>query len=269
MSGGHGCEGPMLVLRSVLFNVLFYISTLIIMIACMFLFIVPVRYCWWLLPFWCRVEKSLLRWVGGVKSEITGLENLPDTGCVIVSKHQSAWETFALAEYYRQPTFILKRELRWVPFFGWYLMKFRQIPVDRGKKGKALAAMGKRAAEAIAGNRNIIIYPEGTRRPAGAQPQYKYGIVHLYKTLNCPIVPIALNSGVYWPRRRFYRFPGTIKAKILEPIQPGLPAEEFFRLLQERIETTSDRLLDEAEKDTPDNIIIKEARALQTEYKRK
>ncbi|SFJ91292.1 1-acyl-sn-glycerol-3-phosphate acyltransferase [Pseudovibrio ascidiaceicola] len=259
----------MLVLRSVLFNVLFYISTLIIMIACMFLFILPVRYCWWLLPFWCRVEKFLLRWVGGVKSEITGLENLPDTGCVIVSKHQSAWETFALAEYYRQPTFILKRELRWVPFFGWYLMKFRQIPVDRGKKGKALAAMGKRAAEAIAENRNIIIYPEGTRRPAGAEPQYKYGIVHLYKTLNCPIVPIALNSGVYWPRRRFFRFPGTIKAEILEPIQPGLPPEEFFKLLQERIETTSDRLLDEAEKDTPDNIIIKEARVLQAEYKKK
>lgn len=215
----------------------------------------------------CR--EVLLRWVGGVKSEITGLENLPDTGCVIVSKHQSAWETFALAEYYRQPTFILKRELRWVPFFGWYLMKFRQIPVDRGKKGKALAAMGKRAAEAIAENRNIIIYPEGTRRPAGAEPQYKYGIVHLYKTLNCPIVPIALNSGVYWPRRRFFRFPGTIKAEILEPIQPGLPPEEFFKLLQERIETASERLLDEAEKDTPDNIIIKEARVLQAEYKKK
>ncbi|SDR27151.1 lysophospholipid acyltransferase family protein [Pseudovibrio sp. Tun.PSC04-5.I4] len=259
----------MLLLRSILFNVLFYTSTLFITISCSFLFLLPVRYCWWLLPMWSRVEKFLLHWVGGVKSEITGLENLPKSGCIIVSKHQSAWETFALSEYYRQPTFIMKRELRYVPFFGWYLMKFRQIPVDRGKKGKALSAMGKRAAQAIAEGRNIIIYPEGTRRAAGAEPQYKYGIVHLYKTLNCPVVPIALNSGVYWPRHRFFRFPGTIKAEILKPIEPGLKPEEFFRLLKDQIETASDRLLDESEKATPDNIIIKEARGLQAEYKKK
>ncbi len=259
----------MVLLRSILFNVMFYVSTLIIMLMCSFLFLVPVRYCWWLLPFWGRVEKFLLRWVAGVKSEIRGIENLPESGCIIASKHQSAWETFALAEHYRQQTFILKRELRWVPFFGWYLMKFRQIPVDRSKKGKGLAAMSTKAAEAIAEGRNIIIYPEGTRRPAGAEPHYKYGIVHLYKTLNCPIVPIAVNSGVYWPRRRFFRFPGTITAEILEPIQPGLEPQEFFQLLQERLETASDRLLDEAEKATPDNIIIKEARARQAEYKKK
>lgn len=129
--------------------------------------------------------------------------------------------------------------------------------------------MGKRAAQAIAEGRNIIIYPEGTRRAAGAEPQYKYGIVHLYKTLNCPVVPIALNSGVYWPRHRFFRFPGTIKAEILKPIEPGLPPEEFFRILKEQIETASDRLLDESEKETPDNIIIKEARGLQEKYKKK
>lgn len=263
------CEGSMLVLRSILFNLSFYISTLLIMLGCLFLFVLPVRWCWWLVPLWSRTEKFLLRWVAGVKSEVRGIENIPNTGCIIVSKHQSAWETFALAEFYSQPTYILKKELRWVPFFGWYLMKFRQIPVDRGKKGKALVEMGRKASEAIAEGRNIIIYPEGTRRPAGAEPTYKYGVVHLYKTLNCPVVPVALNSGVYWPRRRFFRFPGTITAEFLPAIEPGLSPDEFFARLKGDIETASNRLLDEAEKATPDNIIIKEARAFQAEAKKK
>ncbi|MTI18425.1 1-acyl-sn-glycerol-3-phosphate acyltransferase [Rhodobacteraceae bacterium RKSG542] len=253
----------MIYARSLLFNFLFYLTTFVLMIVASPVFLLPRRWGVWVLPVWSHIEVFLLRWVAGVRSEVTGWENIPKGGCIIASKHQSAWETFALLPGLHDPTFILKRELRYVPIFGWYTAKFRQIPVDRGKRTLALAAMTEKAREAIAEDRNIIIFPEGTRRPAGAEPKYKFGIAHLYKNLDCPVIPVAINSGVYWPRRRFFRFPGTIKAEILPAIEPGLPMEVFMEQLQVRIENASNRLLDEAAKETPDNIIIKEARQRQ------
>ncbi|MDD7909474.1 lysophospholipid acyltransferase family protein [Pseudovibrio exalbescens] len=251
----------MILLRSILFNLLFYLSTLVLMIAFVPIFFLPWRWGFWILPIWCNVNLFLLRWIGGVKSEFRGLENLPEEGCIVASKHQSAWETFALLAHLKAPSFILKRELRRVPIFGWYITKLRQIPVDRGKGSAALVSMARAAEEAIEDERHIIIYPEGTRRPAGAEPKYKYGISHLYSALNCKVVPVAINSGVYWPRHRFFRFPGTITAEILPPIEPGLEQKEFLERLERDIETASDRLFEEAAAATPDNIIVKEARA--------
>ena len=161
-------------------------------------------------------------------------------------KHQSAWETVGLVPLFPRPTFILKRELRWIPIFGWYTAKFDQIPINRGKRSEALAAMVAAAKETIAKKRQILIFPEGTRRPVGAEAKYKFGIAHLYRQLNCPVVPIAHNAGVYWPRASWLVYPGTVVVEILPRIEPGLSPEQFHERLVFDVETASNKLIEEA-----------------------
>jgi 1-acyl-sn-glycerol-3-phosphate acyltransferase len=194
---------------------------------------------------WGRVSVWLLRVVCGTRVEWRGLEKLPPGGYLVASKHQSIWETFALLPLFREPTFILKRELQWIPVFGWLTIKGRMVPVDRGGGSQALAAMIERARTELAHNRQLIIFPEGTRRPAGAEPRYKIGVVHLYAAEGVPCVPIALNSGLFWPRRSLRRFPGTVVAEILDPIAPGLDKDAFFARLQNDIEAATARLIAE------------------------
>jgi 1-acyl-sn-glycerol-3-phosphate acyltransferase len=146
---------------------------------------------------------------------------------------------------FENPTFILKRELRWIPLFGWFTIRGRMIPVDRGGGVAAIAAMIERARKELADGRQIVIFPEGTRRAAGAEPRYKLGIAGLYAALNVPCLPIALNSGLFWPRRTMTRVPGTIIAEMLDPIPPGLGKEQFFARLQHDIETATARLVAE------------------------
>ena len=149
---------------------------------------------------------------------------------IVASKHQSAWETFALLPLFDNPPFILKRELQWIPFFGWLLVKGRMVPVDRGAGSQALVEMTERARIELARGRQLIIFPEGTRRPAGAEPRYKYGVAHLYAAAGVPCLPVALNSGVFWPRRRSLMLkPGTVVVEILDPITPGLDKDVFFK----------------------------------------
>jgi 1-acyl-sn-glycerol-3-phosphate acyltransferase len=136
----------------------------------------------------------------------------------------------------------MKRELFWIPFHGWFSHKFDMIPVDRDRGPAALRRMLKEAKTRIADGREIIIFPEGTRKTPGAPPDYKTGIVLLYDTLHVPCVPVALNSGVFWPRRSLLRRPGTVIVEILDPIPPGLPKAEFMQRLQTAIETASERL---------------------------
>jgi 1-acyl-sn-glycerol-3-phosphate acyltransferase len=154
---------------------------------------------------------------------------------------------------FSDPAFILKRELQWIPFFGWYAWKASMIPVDRGRRGQALADMTERARVELGRGRQIVIFPEGTRRPPGAEPSYKFGIVHLYSETGIPCLPIALNSGLFWPRRSFRRYPGTIVAEILDPIPPGLGKPEFAARLQQEIETATARLIAEGERELARN----------------
>jgi 1-acyl-sn-glycerol-3-phosphate acyltransferase len=121
------------------------------------------------------------------------------------------------------------------------------IPVDRGAGKQALIAMTERAHRELARGRQIIIFPEGTRRPAGAEPRYKQGVAHIYAGADAPCLPIALNSGLFWPRRRFLRYPGTVRVEILDPIPPGLDRDAFFARVQQDIETASARLLAQGE----------------------
>ncbi|MCV0429899.1 MAG: 1-acyl-sn-glycerol-3-phosphate acyltransferase [Roseibium sp.] len=236
----------MLLLRSSLFQVLFYTVTFVEMILFSPVMLLPRSWGWWIVPVWSKSLLLLMRVTVGLKVEIRGKENLPDGGFIAAMKHQSAWETVTLIPLFSSPTFILKRELRWIPIFGWYTAKYRQIPINRGKKSEALAAMMEAAKEAIAEKRQILIFPEGTRRPAGADPKYKFGIAHLYKDLKCPVVPIAHNAGLYWPRSSWIVYPGTVVVEILPAIEPGLAPDEFHQKMVLAIETASDRLIEEA-----------------------
>lgn len=236
----------MVFLRSSLFQILFYLVTFFLMILFSPVMLLPRKWGWWVVPTWSNALQLVMRVTAGIKVEVRGRENLPKGGFIAAMKHQSAWETVALIPLFRSPTFILKRELRWIPIFGWYTAKFKQIPINRGKRTEALAAMMEAAREAIAEERQILIFPEGTRRPAGADPQYKFGVAHLYKDLNCPVVPIAHNAGLYWPRASWKVYPGTIIVEILPPIEPGLKPDAFHRRMVDDIEATSNRLIEEA-----------------------
>lgn len=235
----------MLVFRSLLFNVAFYANLILWLIALLPFLLVPRRTFMGAVKLWARSSLWLLRMIAGTKIEVRGREKIPAGGFLVASKHQSLWETFALVPLFDDPAFILKRELMWIPFFGWYAWKGGSVPVNRKAGSQALIQMTARAREEAAHGRQIVIFPEGTRRPAGAPPAYKFGVAHLYQNLGVTCLPVALNSGLYWPRRRFIRRPGTIRVEILDPISPGLPRDVFFQTLQEDIESASDRLLAE------------------------
>jgi 1-acyl-sn-glycerol-3-phosphate acyltransferase len=242
--------GPvvLVIIRSVLFNVLFYLNMLALMCMALPTLVLPRGAIWRVVRFWARSNNWLLRVVCGITVELRGLERIPPGPLLIASKHQSLWETFALVPLFADPTFILKRELMWLPFFGWYAWKAQMIPVDRGARSQALAAISARGRIELARNRQIVIFPEGTRRPPGAAPSYKFGVAHLYAESGIACLPIALNSGLFWPRRSIRRYPGTIVAEFLDPIAPGLDKQVFLEHLQRVVETATARLVEEGER---------------------
>ncbi len=231
--------------RSLAFNALFYLNTLVWLVVALPTFFMPYRAILSVAKAWGRVNLLLLRWVVGIDYEIRGREKIPRGAAIVAAKHQSTWETFALLPLFEDPTFILKRELQWIPIFGWYTIKGRMVAVDRSAGVKAFNAMVESARIELARGRQLIIFPEGTRRPAGAEPRYRYGVAHLYVAEGVPCLPIALNSGLFWPRRSLKLRRGTIVVEILDPIAPGLDRETFFQLLQSRIETATARLIEE------------------------
>lgn len=235
----------MIFLRSLAFNVYFYVNIVLWLILLIPFGFLPPETLWRGIAAWSRLNAFMAKHIAGIEVEFRGLENRPDGPAIIASKHQSAWETVCLLHIFRQPAFILKRELTHIPLFGWYVGRIGMIPVDRGKGHSALRDMVARATAVAATGRQILIYPEGTRRAPGAEPAYKYGVAQLYRQLDLPCVPVALNSGLFWPRRGFIRRPGRIIVEFLAPIPPGMERDAFFQLLQERIETASDRLRQE------------------------
>ena len=236
----------LILIRSIAFNLLFYLNTLVYLIIALPTAIMPYRAIIAVARSWARTNLVLLRVIAGVKIEVRGREKIPKGPIIVASKHQSAWETFALLPLFENPLFIVKRELEWIPIFGWLMIKGRMVPVNRSAGSQALVAMTERARIELADNRQLIIFPEGTRRPAGAEPRYKYGVAHLYAAEGVPCLPVALNSGVFWPRRSILRLPGTVVVEILDPIAPGGDKDAFFKRLQHDIETATARLIDEA-----------------------
>ena len=232
--------------RSIAFNVLFYANTVFWLIVALPTFFMPYWAIVEIAKIWGRINLVLLRWVAGLKIEVRGAEKIPKGGLIVAAKHQSAWETFVLVTLFDNPLYIVKRELMWIPIFGWLMAKGRMVPVDRSAGSQALINMTKRAGVEIGRGRQLIIFPEGTRRPAGAEPRYKHGVAHLYAAEGVPCLPIALNSGLFWPRRSILRYPGTVLVEVLDPIMPGLDKEEFFKRLQDGIEGATARLIAES-----------------------
>ena len=234
-----------MVVRSVILNVLLYVNFLAQAVLYTPLLLLPERFIWPACMVWFRSSLFLHRAITGTREDLRGLERIPPGGLIIASKHQSAWETLRLALLVPRPTFIVKRELLFVPLFGWYLWKLGMIPVARGKGSVAIDSMIAAATKRIAEGRQIIIFPEGTRRTPGAPPAYRRGPTRLYEALGVACLPIALNSGLFWPRRAPHRR-GTILLACLELIPPGLDPETFAETLETRIETATAGLIAES-----------------------
>lgn len=235
----------MLLLRSLLFTLAFYVTTALFLVLGSWLLLGPRSWAMAGLRTHAIVSVWLLKMIAGTKLEVRGREKLPGGAVLVVSKHQSAWDTFGLVPLFRDPAIVLKDELKWIPFYGWFCVKFEHILVKRDKAARALKAMIADAQQRAGQGREIVIFPEGTRQAPGAPPDYKPGYVALYEALGLPCVPLALNSGLFWPRRSLLRLPGTIIVEFLDPIPPGLSRKEFRALLEERLEAGATQLVAE------------------------
>ena len=168
----------------------------------------------------------------------------PKGAALIAAKHFSTWETIALLALLDAPAIVIKRELLWIPLYGWYCIKQGMIPIDRSAKASAIRRMHEAAKRATNDGQPIVIFPEGTRKKPGAPPDYKPGVAALYAMLGMPCIPLAHNSGLFWTGW-FLRKPGTVVVEFLEPIAPGLKRREFMSELQTRLETATNALLTE------------------------
>jgi 1-acyl-sn-glycerol-3-phosphate acyltransferase len=233
-------------IRSLLFAIAFYVVTVLFLLLGSWLLFAPRAWAMTGLRWHAVTCVALLRWICGTRMEVRGREHLPQGPCLVAAKHQSAWDTFALIPLFRDPAIVLKNELRHIPFYGWFCVKFDHILVKRDRGAAALKAMLAAAKDRVAAGREVVIFPEGSRMPPGAPADYKPGIVALYEALEVPCVPIALNSGLYWPRRTLLRRPGTIIVEILPPLPAGLPRREFRARLEADIEAATRRLVAEA-----------------------
>jgi 1-acyl-sn-glycerol-3-phosphate acyltransferase len=233
-------------LRSALFNLVFYAWTALLGIVALPMLLAPRAAAMRLGRWWSRTVLALARAIAGIEYELRGAEHLPRSAAIIAMKHQSAWDTLAVPALFGDVAIVLKRELLWIPCYGWYAHKAGMIPVDRGAGATALKGMLRRAREVVAERRPIVIFPEGTRTAVGAKRGYHPGVAALYTQLGLPVVPVAVNSGLFWPRRSFLKRPGRIVVEALAPLPPGIERRTFLAELQSRIETATERLVVEA-----------------------
>ncbi len=236
----------MVVVRSTLFMTGLVLWTIFLGLGAPFTLPFPKRVAYRYSQTWAQGVIWMLRVIVGLDYQVRGRERLPGAPAIYALKHQSAWETIALMGIVPNFAVVLKRELLRIPIYGWYLLKVGMVPIDRGARGAAMRAMLKAARDHVAAGRSIVIMPEGTRIAPGRTGRYHPGVAALYRHLDLPVVPVALNSGLFWGRRAFVKRPGTITLEFLDPIRPGLDREAFMALLEERIETASERLRQEA-----------------------
>ena len=235
-----------LYVRSALFYPVLYINWALFLIFGSWLLWGPRRWAMAGLAAHGRVTVWLMRVICGTKMEVRGHGKLLAGPVIVAAKHEAAWDTFALIPLMRDPALVMKAELLSIPLYGAFCRKFELIPIQRELGPAALRQMAREARARAAEGREILIFPEGTRKAPGSPPDYKPGIAFLYHDLKLPVCPLALNSGAFWPRHTFLRYPGTIVAEFLDPIPPGLPRQEFLQRLEQSIETASNRLLAEA-----------------------
>ncbi len=194
---------------------------------------------------WSHGNQLLLRYITGIRVEIRGREYIPTGAAIVASKHQSEWESNAFLHLLHDPVYVIKKELFYVPFYGFFAMRMGMIFIDRRGHAKSLRHLVKLAQDRVAHGRPIVIFPEGTRITPGRRAGYRPGVAALYTGLNIPVVPVVHNSGLHWPKKSFRKYSGTIILQFLPPIPPGLPRQDFMQRLEAEMEAASARLLAE------------------------
>jgi 1-acyl-sn-glycerol-3-phosphate acyltransferase len=229
--------------RSLFFNIALVTVTALMCFLLIWTLALPRRHMLGIVHLWLRQITWLEKYIGGITYRVIGWEYVPQDSCIIAAKHQSAWETFKLHVLFHDPAIVLKKELLNIPIWGWYLRRSGMIPIDRGAAAKALSGMMASAHKAVDDKRKIVIFPQGTRVAPGEQKSYKSGVAALYQELKLPIVPMALNSGLLWPKNSFLKKPGLITIEFLPPIPPGLERHTMMERLKNDLEGTSEQLL--------------------------
>ncbi|MFN4282925.1 MAG: lysophospholipid acyltransferase family protein [Alphaproteobacteria bacterium] len=231
----------MTAVRALLFNLAFYGATILLGILYLPALLIPgkagARTMMALGRAWSALILWLLKILVGLDFEVRGRAHLPAGPCLIAAKHQSAWDTLMLPVLLGDPVVILKRELFWIPFYGWYARRAGMVAIDRKGGAKALRAMLRAAKErTVEDGRSLVIFPQGTRTAPGVSAPYQPGVAALYGELDLPCVPLALNSGLFWGRRAFTKRAGRIVVEFLPALPPGLPKREFLAQLEAAIE---------------------------------
>jgi 1-acyl-sn-glycerol-3-phosphate acyltransferase len=233
----------MTILRSALFMLVMALTTVLIVTALLLVFWLPIRQRRLFVMPWIQFVMWLIEHLLGIRTRIVGAENIPAVPCVILSKHQSAWETFALQTIFTLTSFVYKKELHWLPFFGWGLKLMPFVGIDRAAGKQALNQVAERGKQRLAEGYSVIVFPEGTRVPPGQKRRYKVGGAYLAVAAGAPVVPVALNSGECWRRQAFLKTPGTVTVSIGPSIDPsGRTAEEVNNLAERWIEAEMQRI---------------------------
>lgn len=230
-------------IRSLVFNLVFYAWTALLCVALIWTIVLPPRWLLWELRTYLASVAFLERAVLGLDFRVLDREKVPEGPFILAAKHQSTWETFKLHGLFGEPVIIVKKELMRIPIWGWFLKRAFAISIDRASGARAVREIVDRARPHIEAGRPIVIFPQGTRTAPGHYRPYQIGVFALYKTLKLPVVPMALNSGLFWPRHKFVKTPGTITVRFLDPIPPGLDRKTFMTRLEEVLEQASERLV--------------------------
>jgi 1-acyl-sn-glycerol-3-phosphate acyltransferase len=230
---------PLLFARSLLFALLIVIATVVWAIGCFGFLLLPYRQRYWMIIRWNVFISYAAKFVCGIRWQIKGFENLPDAPVILLSKHQSAWETIFYCWLMPRPLiFVFKKSLLYIPFFGWGLAMLRMIAIDRSRGREAMGQVIETGKRRLNDGQWVIMFPEGTRTPVGSQGKYKNGGAILAIGTDTPVVPIAVNSGDCWPRNAFIKKPGTITVSIGAPISPkGLTASQLMEKVEDWIES--------------------------------
>ena len=236
----------MSLIRSFVFNMFFFVWTALAVLVMAVLLPFPRRAMASIVDLWAWVLNGGLKVLVGLDFEVRGRENIIDGPAIYAAKHQSAWDTYVYFLILKDPCYILKKELLSIPVWGWCAIKYGAVAVDREGGGAALKKMLKEVANRIERGFNVVIFPEGTRTPPGSRQPYHPGVAAIYGKSDVPVVPVALNSGLFWGRRSFAKRAGTITVEFLPPIEKGLRRRQFMDVLETSVETASDRLIAEA-----------------------
>ena len=229
-------------IRSVVFAVVFYGTTAAIAIFYVPLLLLPRRAFSAMTRLWAWLILAAVRWILGIRYELRGVEKIPNGPAIFASKHQSVWDTLIFNLIVPDCAYVLKRELFVIPLWGWFVWRVGMIGVDRSAGAKALKQMVADARQILGQGRSIILFPQGTRTAPGDVKPYLPGAAALYRGTQFHVVPVALNSGLFWPRRKFRKTPGLITVEFLPPIAPGLDRRAFLAQLQAQIEPATQRL---------------------------